>query len=111
MHLQLKALDMRKGREFRGGDKGGDIQEVSEERKRDGEREGEVTVPRADFHELRNHRRTARPWHQLPLIFYCPCLCCRSPRRLHAATMTNGDRRYFVMVKGYPTVSVSNRCQ
>lgn len=36
--MQLKALDMRKGREFRGGDKGGDIQEVSEERKRERER-------------------------------------------------------------------------
>lgn len=65
--------------EFRGGDKGADIQKVSGERKREKEREGEVTVPRADFHELRNRRRTARPWHRLPLIFYCPCLrrrCC-----------------------------------
>lgn len=33
---------------------------------------GRVSVLCADFHELRNRRRTARPWHRLSLIFYCP---------------------------------------
>jgi len=58
------------------------------ERKHEGEEEDEVTVPRADFHELRNRRRTARPWHRLSLIFYCPYLsyyhrCHRHRRHRH----------------------------
>lgn len=48
---------------------------VGGEEAREGGTEGEVTVPRADFHELRNRWRTARPWHRLPLIFYCPSGC------------------------------------
>lgn len=68
-------LNMRKKREWCGGDEGGDIKKVLEERKRERRRKGEVTVPHANFHELRNRQRTARPWHRLPLIFYCPCLC------------------------------------
>lgn len=70
-------------------------------RRRKRGREGEVTVPRADFHELRNRRRTARPWHRLPLIFYCPYLrrCCRrSPRRFHAAADDDDGRRLTIVV-------------